>query len=930
MAILDSGNNQPVVKGSHSLEAPFVALEARFDENQPSKLIAISGLKFRSANHPEVYFAEDEHGYREFIDFCMGCAIIVHDAAPAIAALSQYGELRSSEIWDVQEIAELLHPETAEEDLFSLATKLGVDAPSSSGKNFDEQYLYSITLGNVYEFLLRELKALPLNVIQRLLSLLLRSQSTLYTLMAEISASSTYTSQDSMKRTEERDSVSRLERPRSLGQPSQFRAVEPEFIAELLEADGLIAQKFPEYEPRLEQLTMSQSISEAFGSTKQSIEAHHLVVEGGTGIGKSVAYLLPAILFAIRNNVRIVISTNTISLQEQLIKKDIPDLVDALNAIEDIDLSDFRYSQLKGRANYVCLKRWESLANSEAITSNEASTLAKTVAWLRNTRTGDRSELHLNQGELKSWTRINASAFANCLGVKEGACFYNHAKEKAASAHLIVVNHALLLSDIEVGGSLIPDYQYLIIDEAHNLESEATKQFGFQISSAGILEASNRCKSIYSELLGLIQISPIDYSHKEILQRHTKEFDETIANVDSLWGELISELEIFLLNSRISPSEMELRITNSVRTMPDWTQLDIKADDFERTSSQLADVVNRLRRELEDIPSEKIKGIDAIKSELSDWISIQSEIRGKINNFISNPDPKIIYWMSKAETVTLNSAPLEVASKLREDLFGDKKTVVLTSATMAVMGSFNHIIERLGISEPRELCLGSPFDYKNAALLYLPTDVPAPTSDNYQNSMALVIQRLVEIANGKTMVLFTSHSAVRNISADLKSVLPVKGYEVLAQDIDGTPAQLINRFQRKSKSVLLGTSSFWEGVDIGNDALKVLIIARLPFNVPSDPIFSARSDEYENAFFDYAVPQAILRFRQGFGRLIRSKADRGVAVIMDSRITSKSYGKRFIDSVPPATVIKGKFDESISLINTWLNSENATNNDRSE
>ena len=191
--------------------------------------------------------------------------------------------------------------------------------------------------------------------------------------------------------------------------------------------------------------------------------------------------------------------------------------------------------------------------------------------------------------------------------------------------------------------------------------------------------------------------------------------------------------------------------------------------------------------------------------------------------------------------------------------------------------------------------------------------------------MKSVIQKLVEIANGKTMVLFTSHSAVRNISAELKATLPARGYEVLAQDIDGTPAQLINRFQKKSKSVLLGTSSFWEGVDIGNDALKILIIARLPFNVPSDPIFSARSEEYENAFFDYAVPQAILRFRQGFGRLIRSKTDRGGAVIMDSRITSRSYGKRFIDSVPPATIIKAKFDESISHIDSWLNNKSARN-----
>jgi len=912
----DSGYNLTLGR-VHILDAPIVALEAEFDGRNLGQLSAIAALKMQKGIEPEYFYANDENGYKKFADFSMGCPVVAYEIAPIIAAISQFFPLQTSEIWDIQEIAELLYPHETGDDLISLAAKLGLDTFELNNNFSDDFYLRLEVLCNLFNLLLDELTKLPYGTLQRLSILILRSDSTLHNLIAGVSSSVPSPVGYSDRHIDLRESISRLERPRSLGQPNQFRSIESELIAELLGKNGLLSKKFPDYEPRDEQLAMSKSVAEAFGSIKKKINSHHLIVEGGTGIGKSVAYLLPSILFAIQNNVRVVISTNTISLQEQLVKKDIPDLLNALSEINEIDISKFRYTLLKGKANYACLKRWESLANSEALTPNEARTLAKTLRWLGTTQSGDRSELHLDQSQSNVWNRINASVFATCTGVKEGYCFYNRAREKAAAAHVIVVNHALLLSDLEVGGSLIPEYQYLIVDEAHNLESEATKQFGSLVSSTGIQELFSRCRAIYSDLLPIVARSPIGNGQKEILQNQINELDMYVTKVNAIWDELIAYLDSYLFEFR-KVGEAEIRVTSAMRTSSDWSWLDIKADDFENASTYFVDLVNKLRRQLEDFNLENLKGVDVIRSELSEWTLVCGDICTRINEFISNPDFKRIYWVGKRQGLTLNSAPLDVASRLKEELFDDKKSVVLTSATMAIAGDFSHSIERLGVTEPEQLCLGSPFDYKNAALMYLPTDFPSPTSDHYWESVVGMIPEVVRAADGKTLVLFTSHTDLRNTAMELKK-LPSLGYEVLAQGVDGTPAQLINRFRRNPHAILLGTASFWEGVDIGNEALKVLIIARLPFSVPTDPIFAARSEGYENAFYDYAIPQAILRFRQGFGRLIRSKTDKGVVIISDSRITAQPYGKKFIDSIPSPTIIKSTFENGLSLIDSWLN-----------
>ena len=521
--------------------------------------------------------------------------------------------------------------------------------------------------------------------------------------------------------------------------PKPTKPVTADEVRRLLADDGPFAQRFRRYEARGEQAEMAEAVARAFGSmggsTDAEAEPHHLLVEGGTGIGKSVAYLLPAVLFALRNNVRVVVSTNTINLQEQLIAKDIPDLLDVLRGVPEVDVSRFRYAQLKGKANYLCLRRWEAAANTDTASPDDARTLAKTLAWLRETRTGDRAELRLSGAELASWDRMSASGFAMCTGAREGACFYRHARDEAASAHLLVVNHSLLLSNLQVGGSLLPDYDYLIVDEAHNLEAEATRQFGFRVSQATVENLVERLGGVIHGFGTVVRASALEESRKESADLRRDEAQMPLYKVRDEWAQLTAGLARFTAEQRES-DEGEIRITPSERAQPAWSALDIAWDGFERSAAEASERADALLREMEDLPPETAPVLEQLKGELSEWMADQEDARRKIRSFVSEPDADTVYWIGRGDNLSLNGAPLDVAPRLRDELFAPKPTVVLTSATLTVAGGFSHVRTRLGVEEPGEVCLGSPFDYKSAALLCLPTDMPEPGDPRYTDAVA--------------------------------------------------------------------------------------------------------------------------------------------------------------------------------------------------
>ena len=911
----------------HPLDMPCVALAVITTGLDPARdrLLAVAAVKFQGNRELDRFSATVDSSANtlaaDLAAFMGDAPQVGHNVGFALAFLSRHGLRPGNLRWDTQELASMLVPEATDASLRGLSKLF-------DGHTFpaDDPDATANAARLLYLALVERAKRLTPPALHRMADLAYRSRSPLSPLLSALAE--TATGGPGMPGgVDYRAMGNRMERPRAINIEHNVEPIDPDQVEELLSDTGPLGRRFPRYEPRPEQVAMARAVADALNPTPgHEDDPHHLLLEGGTGIGKSVAYLLPAILFAVRNNTRVVISTNTISLQEQLVQKDIPDLLEALADEPGLDISKLRYSRMKGKANYLCLRRWEQLANSETLAAEESTTLAKTLSWMHQTTTGDRSELTLRGREPAVWDHISASGFSRCPGARDGACFYRHAREEAAAAHILVVNHALLLSDLMVDGTLLPEYEFLIVDEAHNLEDEATRQFGFRISYTAVEEMADRISNDLQSLTNAFGASSLDAAHKETAQRKVGEGTGPLTRARDDWTQLTVSLTAFVAEQRAGErnggsgdGESTLSITSSSRAQPGWSAVEIDWDNFERAMSETERVVVSLLQALGETPEDSMPSREDLLLEFGDWLTSQGEMRRNIAGFVSRPDDGMVYWVVQGNNApALNGAPLEVGPQLQEQLFSAKRTVVLASATMTVRGSFDHVRGRLGLDGPTELLLGSPFDYEQAALLCVPTDMPEPSSPAYQGLLSQTLGELAILAGGHTMALFTSHAALRAAREALRVSLASEGIAVLAQGVDGTPPQLLARFQEDPRAILLGTSSFWEGVDIVNNVLKVLVVARLPFNVPTEPVFAARSQLYENAFYEYSVPQAVLRFRQGFGRLIRNRSDRGAVLVLDGRISSKAYGKWFLSSLPPATGYHGPLAGAADKVADWL------------
>ena len=833
--------------------------------------------------------------------------LIVFGLPGTLTALEAVGVRPPNVVWDVEELASILLPHAGDGSLSALSRSLlegGADPTEADAVRL------------LYLALVDRAKGLRPAVLHRLGSLMARG-SVLGEWFAALAEGAEGPS-GPPGGVSSRELAARLERPRPLGSSRAPRAVSSHELETLFAPDGPFAERFPRYQPRAQQIAMAKAVAETLLSPG-SAGPRHLLVEGGTGIGKSVAYLVPAILFALRNNARVVVSTNTINLQEQLIHKDIPDVLSALDGVPGLDLTKFRYTQLKGKGNYLCLRRWEQMAAADSANPDEARTLAKTLVWLQSTATGDRAELSLLGREPMVWDRLSAGGFSTCPGAQEGACFYRYAREQTAAAHLVVVNHSLLLSDLLVGGALLPSYDYLIIDEAHNLEGEATRQFGFRVSQATVEEMMEGLSGILHGLGSALR-APGELVGRELLQSRMDEAQLPLYRVRDHWAQMVALLAQLAADQRSgSDDEGEVRVTKGLWSQPIWSDLEIVWDNFDQALGEAERRAHSLLSSLETLPEGALAGTGELAMELGEWLQHQGEARQRVAGFVAHPEESMVYWIGQgAGPLSLNGAPLEVAQQLEEALFAEKEGVVLTSATLTVQGKFEYVRRRFGLEEAEELVIDSPFNYREAALVCVPTDMAEPNAPGYMESVARAIQGLATRARGHTMALFTSHMALRRTAQALRQTLSVQGIRVLAQGVDGTPQQLLAHFQQDPRSLLLGAASFWEGVDIANSALKVLVVARLSFSVPTEPIFAARSELYDNPFSQYAIPQAVLRFRQGFGRLIRSSEDRGVVVVLDSRIRSKSYGRRFLASLPPAPVYERPLADVLERVEQWF------------
>jgi DNA polymerase-3 subunit epsilon/ATP-dependent DNA helicase DinG len=717
--------------------------------------------------------------------------------------------------------------------------------------------------------------------------------------------------------------------PTPLKPTGDARPLDRAAIRHFFSPAGAMGRTFEGYEQRPQQVAMAEGVTDAFNNSDA------LLVEAGTGTGKGMAYLVPAALFAARRGERVVISTNTINLQDQLFFKDIPDLQRIMSGSGEPGSGDetaeprsptpdatppFTAALLKGRGNYLCLRRYKALRRDERLQANEVRTLLKVQLWLPTTATGDKAELLLMDKENTAWGRINVTPETctgpRCPDFKE--CFFFKARREAESAHLLVVNHALMLADLGVEANVLPAYDHLVIDEAHNLEEVATDQLGFAVDQARLLQFFD---DLYQSgglnvVGGLLTELPVHFRESAAPQG---DMDKATAIADGIRPAVVrgresiydcfNRLTVFVTQeAEVSAYDARLRLTPNVRRNPAWAEVERAWENLGLHLNTICTGLGQLEALLVGLADAELLEYDALLLRVQ-WLKrYATEVRINTGHIIFGDSAALITWLTydrTRETLTLSAAPLSVAELLQANLFAQKASVVLASATLAVGGDFGYVKERIGLIEPEELLLDSPFDYRKQALVYIPNDIPEPNQRGYQQALEDALIELCTATGGRALVLFTANSALRQTYRAIQEPLEAQEIAVLGQGIDGSRRALLERFKEFPRTVLLGTTSFWEGVDVVGDALSVLVIAKLPFSVPTDPVFAARSEQFADPFNEFGVPQSILRFKQGFGRLIRSREDRGVVAVLDKRLLTKKYGQMFLDSLPHTAVRTG-------------------------
>ena len=636
--------------------------------------------------------------------------------------------------------------------------------------------------------------------------------------------------------------------------------------------DGALARALPDFEPRAAQLNMARAVARVFE------EGGVLLAEAGTGTGKTLAYLVPAIV----SGERVLVSTGTKNLQEQIYFKDLPALRDALGI-------KFTASYMKGRANYLCLHKLDQLGDSAGLRTQDVF-LPMIREWAATTETGDRAELEGLPEELPFWTEVAATS-ETCLGTecsRYQECFVTKMRQRAAAADVVIVNHHLLCADAAVRksayGEVIPACSRAILDEAHQLEEVATQYFGISVSNYRLEELARDV-----ERFAVAGVDDRSTKHEiakavERLRDHGRQFFNALAHA----------------HRRESRLRSQERIRATVESLADIQDEGAHlggALEILQSTLALLDKPKGKKGDTDDATSAAVEQIAAL-------VRRSGEIRDELRFLLRAADDEFVYFVEfRGRGIFLRAAPIDVSSILREVLFERMTTVVLTSATLTVDGTFEYFRDRLGVKNGNEIRFASEFDFARQAILYLPRRMPDPRSQEFLVAAAREVIEILRRTEGRAFVLFTSYASMRAVQAMAEMALD---YPIYAQ---GTAprTQLLTQFRKTANAVLFATSSFWQGVDVIGEALSCVIIDKLPFASPSDPVTSARIEAIRtrggDPFGEYQVPLAILTLQQGLGRLIRHRRDRGVLAVLDPRLRTKGYGRRFVASLPPAPVV---------------------------
>ncbi len=661
-------------------------------------------------------------------------------------------------------------------------------------------------------------------------------------------------------------------------------------VEDILADGGSVSRRLEGYESRQPQLDMANAVARAIADKR------HLVVEAGTGVGKSLGYMVPAILSLEANQSatsesetkrRIVVSTNTISLQEQLVNKDLP----LLNSVIPLEFSAVL---AKGRGNYVSLRRLADARKNAGLlfsSEGEASQLDPINAWSGETADGSRSDLPVRVLP-QVWDEIRSDT-SNCLGRKcprHSDCFYYSARQRLQNADILVVNHALFFTDLalrRLGVNLLPDYQCVILDEAHTVADVASDHLGLGVTMGQIDFTLSRLYNNRSNK-GLLVVHDLGDAQKLVVKC-------TLA-ANEFFGDIQGWVERTAGNAN--------RKSNTYRV----NKPGIVANRLSKLMNQLAD---RVALAAEDIKS------PAAKQNLVSASDRLTALSGSIEQWRKQEIEDCVYWVESSfrrsgkQHIGLMAAPVDVGPLIRENLFDKVDSVIMASATIAVgESSFDFFRNRVGLTRGDNLKLGSPFNYQEQAELIVVHGMANPSTnrDVHERQCIDAIRHYVDRTDGNAFVLFTSYEFLKRAERDLRSWMIERDYGIFSQASGVARSQLLDQFKESPRSVLFGTASFWQGVDVQGDSLQNVIITKLPFSVPDQPLLQARLDSIResggNPFNEYQLPEAVIKFKQGFGRLIRSKSDSGIVVVLDPRIRTKPYGRVFISSLPKCKVVQ--------------------------
>ncbi|WP_088102178.1 ATP-dependent DNA helicase DinG [Halalkalibacter urbisdiaboli] len=814
--------------------------------------------------------------------------------------------------FDTVELARMLLPKQESYKLTNLADFLGFSHDRPHQADSDAE-----VTAHLFLTLIHKLQTLPLLTLQQLLPISRRLRSDLerllQTLIHQKGTSGTTDEQqfDCFRQL----ALKRIDVEKVHSEPTEVPSF-TEYKESLMKEGGTFSSAFAHYEVREGQHQMMNEVDEAFHHYQ------HKLIEAGTGTGKSLAYFIPAAFYAFETGKPVVISTQTIPLQEQLLTRDLPILKKLLPFEVVVAL-------LKGRSHYLCLRKFEqSLHSIDTDTYDVLLTKAQILIWLTETEHGDVEELNLASGGKAFWFEVQSDSNTD-LGKYSpwfSRCFYHRARKRAQSAHIIITNHALLFTDLIHEQRLLPAYTHVVIDEAHHLEETASEHLG--------MKADYLSFSYLLQRLGLTWEDGMLQYVNQLLHDNQLESNVQYTKIEEGLQHIKEELdELFRMIHRYVMQKRKTTATDTGRDRYRYESFNEKGSLWQailecamRVHMGMGDTFRLLKSVLGQFHDLQESLLFKDRGFLADVDSVVDSLYDEeqtVYELLLESDPNYVYWIEieprGAKNATfLYSKPIDIAERLADDFFAKKKSVILTSATLSVNGSFDYQKKKLGLEDfGAETCtIASPFSYKDQVRLLIPTDIPAikeVSDEEFAADVAIKVWRIAEETKGKTLVLFTSYEMLKLVYKHVKDLSENESLQLIGQGMtSGSRAKLMKSFKQADSAILFGTSSFWEGVDLPGDELHQLVIVRLPFSPPDQPLLQAQleraKEEGRNPFMEVSLPQAIIRFKQGFGRLIRTTRDKGCVYVFDRRITTTRYGKLFIRSLPEVPVHEGKLE----------------------